>query len=365
MEKEKNQTKKGAKTLKRILATVVLLIVLLAAAWMYLNRDGSAWRYLNEDGPVEVVTDSEADDIVREHIADLYVNIADSAVMKKGRLLDKAFEKEYNKLPEILYTLKYGDKLYPLFYEEHRDDGENNWFSTIDEHSLEVLNKNLGTMVDVWNEKNMVHYLNLVAKKAVSPPIYDCSGCIYIDIDEFDAYYKDEFSSNGMSQLPLVLKEKIIEFYNSEEGEKIRYVEKGKQTSADLIWSGNLTGNEKTDYAILFKDGKNKLEDYYVLLVFAASNNGYYVVYNEKFYDKVILEHLKTNADGKEYSRKIYMNTPDLVETPLDGIVIKRINQVDRVLVYNNEFDKMVNYHQSPSNATENEEGDSEEGDEQ
>lgn len=50
-----------------------------------------------------------------------------------------------------------------------------------------------------------------------------------------------------MTQLPLVLKEKIIEFYNSNEGQRFRYVEKGNQSSSDLIWSGNLTGNEKTD----------------------------------------------------------------------------------------------------------------------
>lgn len=63
-----------------------------------------------------------------------------------------------------------------------------------------------------------------------------------------------------------------------------------------MIWSGNLTGNEKTDYAILFKDGDNELEDNYLLVVFAGSNTGYYIVYSEKFYDKVILEALKNQC---------------------------------------------------------------------
>lgn len=352
MEKEKNQPQR-TKTTKRIIGIVAILIVLSAATWIYINRDSSVKR----DSSVRVVTDeSEGGGMISEYIAELYVNVADSAVMKKGKLLNKAFEKEYNKLPDILYTLKYGDKLYPLFYDEH-DDGENNWFSPIDEHSLEVLNKNKGNYVDIWNEKNMVEYLNLVNKKAVGPPIYDCSGCMYTDIDEFNSYYRDEFSSAGMSLLPLKLKEKIIEFYNSSEGEKIRYVEKGKQSSFDLIWSGNLTGNGKDDYAILFKEGNNELEDYYILLVFAASHSSYYVVYNEKFYDKVILEHLKSGSGGKEYSRKIYLNTDDLVETAFDGIVIKQINQVDRVLLYNKEFDKMVNYLQRSSSDIKKEEG--------
>lgn len=161
-----------------------------------------------------------------------------------------------------------------------------------------------------------------------------------------------------MTQLPLVLKEKIIEFYNSNEGQRFRYVEKGNQSSSDLIWSGNLTGNEKTDYAILFKDGDNELEDNYLLVVFAGSNTGYYIVYSEKFYDKVILEALKTNVDVKEYYRQIYMNADDFVETANDGIVLKQMNEVDRVLVYNKEFDKMVNYHLRPSVDIEKEERD-------
>lgn len=352
MEKEKNHHKRTnrSKMLKKITVIIVILIVLLVTAWTYINRDGSAWRYINRG------TTEEIGDVIAEHVSELYVNIADHAIMKKGKLLNEKYKIEYQKLPDTLYTLEYGEYLYPLFYEDHKKDEENNWFSPIDEHDLEVFNKNLDSMVDIKNMKYMVQYLNLVAKKAVSPPVYDCSGCIFTDIDMFNTYYRDEFSSYGMTQLPLVLKEKIIEFYNSNEGQRFRYVEKGNQSSSDLIWSGNLTGNEKTDYAILFKDGDNELEDNYLLVVFAGSNTGYYIVYSEKFYDKVILEALKTNVDVKEYYRQIYMNADDFVETANDGIVLKQMNEVDRVLVYNKEFDKMVNYHLRPSVDIEKEE---------
>lgn len=89
--------------------------------------------------------------------------------MKKGKLLNEKYKIEYQKLPDTLYTLEYGEYLYPLFYEDHKKDEENNWFSPIDEHDLEVFNKNLDSMVDIKNMKYMVQYLNLVAKKAVSP----------------------------------------------------------------------------------------------------------------------------------------------------------------------------------------------------
>lgn len=62
--------------------------------------------------------------------------------------------------------------------------------------------------------------------------------------------------------------------------------------------------------------------------------------------------------DVKEYYRQIYMNADDFVETANDGIVLKQMNEVDRVLVYNKEFDKMVNYHLRPSVDIEKEERD-------
>lgn len=278
--------------------------------------------------------------------------------MKKGKLLNEKYKIEYQKLPDTLYTLEYGEYLYPLFYEDHKKDEENNWFSPIDEHDLEVF-KQKSRLHGRYQEYEIYGPIfKFGCKKSGKSPVYDCSGCIFTDIDMFNTYYRDEFSSYGMTQLPLVLKEKIIEFYNSNEGQRFRYVEKGNQSSSDLIWSGNLTGNEKTDYAILFKDGDNELEDNYLLVVFAGSNTGYYIVYSEKFYDKVILEALKTNVDVKEYYRQIYMNADDFVETANDGIVLKQMNEVDRVLVYNKEFDKMVNYHLRPSVDIEKEERD-------
>ncbi|MFI0430158.1 hypothetical protein [Mariniflexile sp. HMF6888] len=328
-----------------MITIAIILIILLSASWMYLNRDGSAWRYLNGDGSVEVedVTDYvlQGDDgTVSEYVADIYVNVEDDAVMKKGRLLKKEFENEYNKLPDTLYVLEYGDYLYTNYQEHTKSDF---WFSLVENNSLDALNTYDGKQ----KQEDLIAYLKLVSKEAVSPPKHECLNCgSLVDLDEFVGYYRDEFLSFGMSNLPIKLKKKIIEFYNSREGENIRYVENGNQTSVDLIWIGNLTGSGKNEYAILFKDTEYELSDNYLLLVYAANETDYYLVYSEKFYDKVLLEHLKTSSDGEENIRKIYMNTDYLVETDHDGVVIKQINKADKVLVYNVEFDKMVGYYQ-------------------
>jgi hypothetical protein len=350
------------KTIKIVITIVIVLIILLSATWIYLNRDGAAWRYLNGDGSVEVedVTDYvlQGDGgTVSEYVADIYVNVEDDAVMKKGRLLKKEFENEYNKLPDTLYILEYGDYLYTNFQENTKNDF---WFSLVENNSLDALNKYDGKET----QEDLIAYLKLVAKEAVAPPEHECLNCgSLVDLDGFDGYYKDEFSSFGMSNLPIKLKKKIIEFYNSREGQNIRYVENGNQKSVDLIWSGNLTGSGKNEYAILFKDTEYELSDNYLLLAYAANETDYYLVYSEKFYDKVLLDHLKTSSDGEENIRKIYMNTDDLVETDHDGVVIKQINKADKVLVYNVEFDKMVGYYQRSSQDIENEEGDAYEED--
>ncbi len=331
-----------------ISATVIILIGLLAAALL------TGCISLSHEVSEEDVTVVE--DVVADHFSEVYVNVEDDAIMKKGKLLNKDFETEYNKLPETLYTLEYGDYLYTNF-----TDGANNdfWFSLVENNSLDELNKYEGTS----SQEPLVNYLKLVAKNAVSPPVHECLNCgSLVDLEEFYAYYKDEFSKFGMSRLPIKIKNKIIKFYSSSEGKNFRYVEKGNQTSADLIWSGNLTGSGKNEYAILFKDTQYELSDNYLLLVYAANNTDYYLVYNERFYEKVLLGHLKTSSDGEESSRSIYMNTNHLVETENDGIVLKQINRADAVLVYNKDFDKLVKFIQRPAADT-NHNGD-EEGEE-
>lgn len=88
MEKEKNHHKRTnrSKMLKKITVIIVILIVLLVTAWTYINRDGSAWRYINRG------TTEEIGDVIAEHVSELYVNIADHAIMKKGKLLNEKYK---------------------------------------------------------------------------------------------------------------------------------------------------------------------------------------------------------------------------------------------------------------------------------
>lgn len=285
----------------------------------------------------------------------------DQGYLLKGKLLKPAFEKEYETLPDTLYNLEFNDRLFLV----NNVDGAQKTYSLVAENTLDNLNSYQGT----WEQKELITYLKLASQGAVEFPFY--LGAMHIDYslistDEFNNKYQDYFietvDNYGMSQLPYDVKNKIIDFYQSKEGASYRYKLKGKQTSADLIWRGALTGKGKEEVAILLNSTENSLDDKYILLVYACKSNPkdsyqeYYLVYNETFYNRVLLDRLKTTTDGEEYIRDIYMNSNDLKRTEFDGVVIKQFNATDEVLVYSKDYDKLIKYHQTPLRKIEEEE---------
>lgn len=213
-----------------------------------------------------------------------FVFVGDDSYLIKGKLTDEKFRDIYEKLPDTLYQLEFNDRIFAM---DKTDDVNDMTFSLIQENSPTNLDKFQGT----GEQENLIKYLKLAVNgKATYPKISSLANRFesLIDPEEFHTKYADYFietSDNyGISALPSGIKLKLIEFFNSDEGKNYRYRTKGNQTSRDLMWSGELTGLNKKEMAILLNHTGNNLEDRYMLLVYALPDQPraqqYYLVYN-------------------------------------------------------------------------------------
>lgn len=334
-----------------MLKKIILIILAIAAIgligiWLFLNTNIFKDDNENPDKQTNVEAISANQD------SNEYVFVGDEAYLVKGKLTDDNFRDVYEKLPDTLYQLEFDDRIFSM---EKDVDVNNMSFSLVQKNTL----KNLVGFNGTGEQENLINYLKLVANgKATFPKIASPENSYQslIKNDEFQTKYADYFvetvDNYGMSNLPSGVKLKLIDFFNSKEGKNYRYKLKGNQTSADMIWSGELTGRNKKEIAILLNNTESNLGDRYLLLVYALPSDGrdqqYYLVYDEVFYDKVLMEHLKSSADGENYSEDIYMNTQTKMATPFDGILLKQINYPDYALVYDRSFDKLVKYIQQP-----------------
>lgn len=340
-----------------ILLTVTAVVLLLAGLLFFFREDLNLFTKNNS----EIVEDTSANyPSENSSVNNEFVFVGDKGFLVKGKLLKPEFEKAYKQLPDTLYQLQFNDHLYLI---NHLDGGKKN-YSLVDDATK--INEYQGT----WEQEKLIAYLQLASKGAVDFPSFTSPQHIDYNLyttDDFRTKYKDYFietvDNYGMSDLPYDVKDKIIEFYESKEGENYRYKIKGKQTTSDLMWRGELTGKNKDEVALLLNNTESNLDDKYILLVYACKSNPddsfkeYYLVYNETFYNRVLLDRLKISGDGEEYVRQIYMNSNDLKTTEFDGIVLKQFNAEDEVLVYSKEYDKLFKYRQVPlSKQNENEE---------
>ncbi|KFF07263.1 hypothetical protein [Flavobacterium reichenbachii] len=331
-------------------AVILTIILLLGIGSYYLINQDFIKRFYNLDDESSKNKNLTEQEIV---IKEPNVFVGDEGYMLKGKLLDKKFEKEFNALPDTLYIMEFNDYLYPV---DNKIKTGDTGYSLIQDNTIKNINNYSGTI----QQNELISYLKLAVKLAAEFPIFASSENRYdalISNEEFNNTYKTYFAvtedNYGISQLPSDVKKKIIDFYQSDQGDEYRYKIKGEQTSTDLIWKGELTGKGKKEFAILFNK-KSDLEDRYMLLVYATKNlpyqknKDYYLVYNEIFYDRVLLKHLKFSIEGEDYINEVYMGNENKEMPKYDGILLQQMNMTDEVLVYNEKFDRMVKYSQLP-----------------
>lgn len=332
---------------KKKVIIIVFVITILVASVSYFVAPNLISRFYEQNPKREIST--KEDFPLKEPF--VYVGDYGYGFVLKGKLLKKEFEKDYKKLPDTLYKMEFNDYLYPIDINAEYD---NMRYSLIEYNTIANISNYQGN----YQQEQLISYLKLAIKGIVEFPIFSQLDYTYnalVTNEEFNNIFKTYFvvseNNYGLSKLPYEIKKSIIAFYASEEGKYYRYKIKGQQTSNDLIWEGELTGEGKKEFAILFYNRTSDLEDQSMLLVFATKsfsgkNRQYYLVYSEMFYHRIVLDHLKKSSDGIDDVRKAYIGKSIQEESQFDGILIKQINRPDEVLVYNQEFDKMVNYPQ-------------------
>ncbi|KIO75983.1 hypothetical protein TH53_17600 [Pedobacter lusitanus] len=257
-------------------------------------------------------------------------------------------KKEYDALPDTLYKMMYGDRLFCVT--RNNVNGENDTRYSIEkkneaEQKLKTINP------QQTREINWIRYTVLADKgKTEYPklaPLYQKNGITSNLVKESE--YGNGFNlfnqGPSLSGIPLLAKIKILQFLKSETNHNFK-IDRGDQSFTDLILVSDFTKKEEADVAIVLREiTEAGITEQYKLLVYSYSpyKGEYYVLFNENYYDPVLIKNLNASF---EYD--IYMNGEEKVKPDFPPLMVKQQGRADRALVYNKEFDKMVQYIQEP-----------------
>lgn len=280
----------------------------------------------------------------------LAIFTGDTGHITKGKLLDASYKKEYDQLPEKLYALSFGETIYCVTCKDGKGEKQRG-YSLIETNTPQDLEK-YQTKV---GQENWKAYLKLAMKGAVEYPTLMpalLNDNYLVSAEDFGRKYGNDFDAFYLKELPYGVKEKLLDFYSSDEGAAYRFVNSGNLKYSSLLREGDFSGQDKKEIAILLKDTREGLNDAYLLLVFLRKNDPslhpeYYIAFNEVFPGKVIIETVYKDPEER-WDHKIFMNTEEKVETRYNSLRILRPEQRDNVLVYDEKFDRMRKYIQVP-----------------
>lgn len=277
----------------------------------------------------------------------------DTGHITKGKLLDTSYKKEYDQLPEKLYALSFGETIYCVTCKDDKGEkGEKQrGYSVIETNTLQDLEKYQPKV----GQENWKAYLKLAIKGAVEYPTLLpalLNDNYLVSVEDFSRKYGSDFDAFYLKELPYGVKEKLLDFYSSDEGTGYRFMNSGNLKYSSLLREGDFSGPDKKEIAILLKDTREGLNDAYLLLVFLRKNDislhpEYYIAFNEVFLGKVILETVYKDPEER-WDHKVFMNTEEKVETRYNSLRILRPEQRDTVLIYDEKFDRMRKYIQVP-----------------
>ncbi|WP_457279315.1 hypothetical protein [Polaromonas sp. P5_D5] len=280
----------------------------------------------------------------------LAIFTGDTGHITKGKLLDASYKKEYDQLPEKLYALSFGETIYCATCKDGKGEKQRG-YSVIEANTPQDLEKYQPKV----GQENWKAYLKLAMKGAVEYPTLLpalLNDNYLISAEGFSRKYGSDFDAFYLKELPYGVKEKLLDFYSSDEGAAYRFVNSGNLKYSSLLREGDFSGQDKKEIAILLKDTREGLNDAYLLLVLLRKNDPslhpeYYIAFNEVFPGKVIIETVYKDPEER-WDHKIFMNTEEKVETRYNSLRILRPEQRDTVLVYDEKFDRMRKYIQVP-----------------
>ncbi|MCX2429847.1 hypothetical protein [Pedobacter sp. GR22-10] len=296
----------------------------------------------------------------------------DKAYLLKGKLLDKNYKEQFERLPDTLAEIQFGDVLYCAncdLHNELEDNGEvavavnsiakpyNRELSTYSLYSSARNQKQLNQENKYISEHNrlLAAFLELAELgKAEFPKLTSSS---ILERQSFDDKYKNYFGAAYTRSIPSPYKEKIVNFLNSSEGQNFEFITYDQRVHSELVRFGSFTGKGKHELALVLGtkpsyQGNHKEK----LLVFAENRDGeVYQIYTEDFYDKVLLETVYHDPEER-WDDHVYMGGEEKELPSYESIRIKVPNEPDLVYAYNIEFDKMNRFVQIPKSQINREE---------
>lgn len=274
----------------------------------------------------------------------------DEGYILKGALLDEDHRQAYDQLPDYLARLSFGEQLYLVATTENSDRTYSLFSKPVTAREIDA-----DGVLSNKNWELLVRFLRLAeAGKANFPKVVSLrpSSDAMMSLEAFNEKYGQYFSSPFADEIPYPMKNKLLEFFKSDDGKDFTFISNDQRVHSELIRYGDFTGRERRDVALVlerkneFDGGTNEK-----LLVLSYDLAGaVYVLYQENFYDKILIETVYHDPEER-WDDRIYMNTEEKHKAPYEAIRVKIPGSKEVALVYNKEFDKMDRYIQSPLSA--------------
>lgn len=272
----------------------------------------------------------------------MQLNTSKYAILIKGKLLDAAYQKIYDKIPDTIY-LEFGKGLY--FVERSHN-------SPFEPHARFVLNGNYGLDSLTMNANAEEYELQEMFSKLVYdgkaegyriyPENFSSSKYLY-PFEIFEKKYKDYFEGNSdYEELDYDIKDALLTFLDSEEGENFGYP-KDQRSYKELIHLDNYTGSGKPELALVLRDKKvaetGKPKEVLLVVAYNNSNKSYYILHKEYFHCKIIVKPVTYYPESRFYeSAHMEEERP----SAFYSLLLKAPCETDRILQYDRAFDKMI-----------------------
>ncbi len=307
----------------------------------------------------------------------------------KGKLLDINAKNEYNQLPDTLFFLKFGEPLYctscnaePIEATKEIDTVGKDKFE-IAEMQFQNEAEKAAEIASVKKDNTVKHYspftqkLSVLGLSSTQKNLYPNALLAYIKLAdegkasypifgtvsvgsvvnefEFAEKFHHQFEDETAGEIPYLIKEKIMDFLNTDEGGQYTLERKDTRWYPHLIVQGNFRNDYGKDVALILQP-KNEYDSYREkLIIFSTKNAGQvYILYNETNYEKTLLEKVPKTTSSANEAAVFYKDSEEPnAQATNDCLRIKQEGKADIVLMYDRDFDKMVPYIQKPKSEQE------------
>lgn len=352
--------------MKKILILFSIVMILLVGYFIYDNRVGFQ-NLLRDKWGIEIGREEIDEDVARANEAHQryleaekkhirfagegyrYVGTErdrkNSSLLIKGKLLDEAYRALYDKIPDTL-ELEFAADLYFLENSSETPYEPKARFAFHQKSYVDTVKIN--PQAEDYPLRHMLDrliYEGKVEGYRIYPEKFASSKYIY-PYEIFNDKYGNHFSARTSSmyyKLDFDIKEVLLDFFNSGEGENFRYPD-DQRTYRELIQRRDFTGSGKREVAVVLCDtkrakmGNNK--EVLLIVSYNPDKRKYAMLYKYFFYEKINIGGYYYDPQTGWFQQYLGEDEPNQ-DRFVPCIHLKVPNEPERVLIYNKEFDQM------------------------